>query len=434
MSASLSDQPGSDNKPGSKAMIFLIILAFLNTMGVTIANPVVPFMVQQHLSNPNDLALTVAWMISIYGICQLLASPGLGLLSDRFGRRPVLFVCLIGSALGYLLFGLGGALWLLFAGRIVDGLTGGNFSVLFAYIADITRPEERGKYFGIIGGVSGLGVIIGPSVGGLLAGINYSAPFIAAAAVCTLSLLWGIFFLPESLPRSKRVASINVSDLNPLKQLDSLFRVAHLRWLLLAFFFYFLPFSHLIANLTILLKDSLGWNATEAGLASSVIGVIDILVQGVLVGLLLPIFGDVRLGIWALVLVALSYILLGIMAWNSSPILLIAGGVLFAGAGGLVENSLRGLTSSMASSSQQGLISGASQSMQSLAMIIGPLFGGWLYGQFGHPVPYLGGAIIIALAIVSVIMAASRQSAPAVPVEARTEVEAQAEILSLFHL
>jgi DHA1 family tetracycline resistance protein-like MFS transporter len=427
MNASVSVLPGIDSKSGSKAMIFLIVLAFLNAMGLTIANPVVPFMVQQHLSHPNDLALTVAWMISIYGICQLLASPGLGLLSDRFGRRPVLFVCLIGSALGYLLFGLGGALWLLFAGRVVDGLTGGNVSVLFAYIADITRPQERGKYFGIIGGVSGLGVIIGPSVGGLLAGINYSAPFIAAAAVCILALLWGIFFLPESLPRSQRVASINVSDLNPLKQLGSLFRVAHLRWLLLAFFFYFLPFSHLIANLTILLKDSLGWNATEAGLASSTIGVIDIMVQGVLVSLLLPIFGNVKLGNWSLVLVGISYGLLGIMAWTHSPILLIAGGVLFAGASGLVENSLRGLTSSMARASQQGLISGASQSMESLALIVGPLLGGWLYSVTNHAVPYLAGIVMIALAIVSVLLAVAARPASAAPAEVEAaEVEVRA--------
>jgi MFS transporter, DHA1 family, tetracycline resistance protein len=175
-----SEQPASGKKPapGRKALVFLLIVAFLNTMGVTIANPVVPFMTQQHLSNPNDLALTVAWMVSSYGICQLLASPGLGLLSDRFGRRPILFICLLGSAIGYLIFGLGGALWMLFAGRIIDGLTGGNFSVLFAYIADITEPEERGKYFG---GVSGLGFIVGPSIGGLLAGMTYSAPFIAAS-------------------------------------------------------------------------------------------------------------------------------------------------------------------------------------------------------------------------------------------------------------
>jgi DHA1 family tetracycline resistance protein-like MFS transporter len=223
------------------------------------------------------------------------------------------------------------------------------------------------------------------------------------------------------------VASINVSDLNPLKQLGSLFRVAHLRWLLLAFFFYFLPFSHLIANLTILLKDSLGWNATEAGLASSTIGVIDIMVQGVLVSLLLPIFGNVKLGNWSLVLVGISYGLLGIMAWTHSPILLIAGGVLFAGASGLVENSLRGLTSSMARASQQGLISGASQSMESLALIVGPLLGGWLYSVTNHAVPYLAGIVMIALAIVSVLLAVAARPASAAPAEVEAaEVEVRA--------
>ena len=131
--------------PGRKAILFLIVVAFLNTMGMTIIGPVVPFMALQHLSNPADLAIVVAWMTSIYGICQLLAAPALGLLSDRFGRRPILFVCLLGSAVGYLLFGLGGALWMLFLGRVIDGLTGGNFSVLFAYVADITRPEDLVK-------------------------------------------------------------------------------------------------------------------------------------------------------------------------------------------------------------------------------------------------------------------------------------------------
>ncbi|HET8845791.1 MAG TPA: MFS transporter, partial [Ktedonobacteraceae bacterium] len=220
---------------------------------------------------------------------------------------------------------------------------------------------------------------------------------------------------------------INVSDLNPLKQLGSLFRVAHVRWLLLAFFFYFLPFSHLIANLTILLKDSLGWHATEAGLASSAIGVIDILVQGMLVGLLLPILGNVKLGNWSLVLVGISYILLGLMAWTASPLLLIAGGVLFAGASGLVENALRGLTSSMASASQQGLISGACQSMESLALIVGPLLGGWLYSTTDHAVPYLGGTIMIVLAIVSVLLAVAARPASPAPAEAEAaEVKIQA--------
>ena len=424
MSAVLPEEPTSGKTPplGRKIIVFLMVVSFLNAMGLTIVNPVVPFMTLQHLSNPADLAITVSWMISIYGVCQLLAAPVLGRLSDRFGRRPVLFACLLGSAIGYLFFGLGNVLWMLFLGRIIDGLTGGNFSVLFAYLADVTKPEERSKYFGIAGGVSGAGVIVGPSVGGLLAGLNYSAPFIAASIVCLLSLLWGIFFLPESLREENRVTTMNVHDLNPFAQLGSLFRLPILRWLLLAFFFYYFPFAHLMANMTILVKDSLGWNATEAGLASSIVGVVDILVQGVLVGVLLPILGNVRLSIGALVLVGLSYVLLALVAWNSSIVLLLVGGILFAGAGGLVENAMHGLLSAKASASQQGVVGGASQSMQSLAMIIGPLVGGWLYSQMGHPVPYLGGVLIIVMAIVSVLLAVLPRSTTSEAAKAKADV------------
>lgn len=391
--------------PDNKAILFLIVVAFLNTMGMTIIGPVVPFMTLQHLSNPQSLALVVAWMSSTYGICQLVAAPGLGLLSDRFGRRPILFLCLGGSAIGYLLFGLGGALWLLFLGRIIDGLTGGNFSVLFAYIADVTKPEERGKYFGMVGAFSGIGFILGPSIGGLLAGINYTAPFLVATGVILLNMVWGFFFLPESLNKEHRVTAVRILDLNPLKQLSNVFTMANLRWLLLAGFFYALPFAVLQSNLTILLKDSLGWNATSAGIIASVVGIVDILVQGVLVGRLLSIFGDIKLGIGALILVAISYVLFGSIVLIASPLLLVLAVILFAASGGLVETALRGLTSRTVGPSQQGLVGGASQSMQSLAMIMGPLLGGLLYVQFGHAIPYWSGALIIVLAILAVIQA-----------------------------
>jgi DHA1 family tetracycline resistance protein-like MFS transporter len=159
------------------------------------------------------------------------------------------------------------------------------------------------------------------------------------------------------------------------------------------------------ATLTILMKDSLGWNALQAGIIATTVGVVDILVQGVLVGKLLSIFGDVKLSISALILVAISYLLLGSIALVASPILLLAGVILFAGAGGLVENALRGLTSRMVGPSEQGRVSGAGQSMQSLAMIVGPLFGGLVYTQLGHFQAYGSGALIIALAIGAVGMA-----------------------------
>ena len=401
-----SDSPDEKKTaPSRKAMVFLFIVAFLNMMGLTIIGPVVPFMTLHYLSNPRDLAFVVACMASIYAVCQMIAAPGLGLLSDRFGRRPILFVCLMGSVVGYLLFGLGGALWILFLGQVIDGLTGGNFSVIFAYLADITQPEERGKYFGIAGGVSGAGFIVGPAIGGLLATINYSVPFIVAAAVIVLTIIWGFFFLPESLHQESRIAAIQLRDLNPLKQLWKVFTIANLRWLLLAGFLYTLPFSMLLSNLTILLKDSLGWNATQAGLLSSVVGIVDIIAQGILVGKLLQFFGDIKLSIGSLIIVAISYILVGAIVFIASPILLIAGVILFAGGGGLVENALRGVTSRLAGSRQQGLIGGTSQSMASLAMIIGPLLGSVFYVQFGHAILYWVGALIIALAIFAVMLA-----------------------------
>src|SRR5437868_3945662 len=391
--------------PGRKALLFLMVMAFLNTMGMTIVGPVVPFITLQHLSNPNDLALVVSWLVSSYGICQMIAAPGLGLLSDRFGRRPILFICLLGSAIGYLFFGLGGSLAILFLGRIIDGLTGGNFSVLFGYIADISEPEERGKYFGIVGGASGVGFMVGPAIGGLLANVNYSTPFLVAAGVILLNIAWGYFFLPESLSKEHRVTAIRLRELNPLKQMGDVFRLVNLRWLLLGGFFYALPFAMLQATLTILMKDSLGWNATQAGIIATTVGVVDILVQGVLVGKLLSIFGDVKLSISSLILVAISYLLLGSIALIASPILLISGVILFAGAGGLVENALRGLTSRMVGPGEQGRVSGAGQSVQSLAMILGPLFGGLVYTQLGHFQAYGSGALIIALAIASLVMA-----------------------------
>jgi DHA1 family tetracycline resistance protein-like MFS transporter len=247
--------------------------------------------------------------------------------------------------------------------------------------------------------------MVGPAIGGLLATINYSTPFLVAAAVILLTIVWGYFFLPESLRHENRVKAIRLRDLNPLKQMGDVFRLAKLRWTLLAGFFYAFPFAMLVALMTILMKDSLGWNPTQAGIISTTVGVIDIVVQGVLVGKMLAIFGDVKLSIAALIVVAVSYLLLGSIALIASPVLLICGVILFAGAGGLVENALRVLTSRLVGPDEQGRVSGASQSLASLAMILGPLLGGVVYTQWGHFEAYSSGALFIVLAIISVVAA-----------------------------
>src|SRR6185295_19167288 len=135
------------------------------------------------------------------------------------GRRPILLICMLGSAIGYLFLGIGGALWILFLGRIIDGITGANFGVSFAYIADITAPEQRDKYFGMIGAILGIGMILGPAIGGLTAKLGYEAPFYFAAALTFANVLFGLFFMPESLSKAQRVQHTKLSDLNPLSSL-----------------------------------------------------------------------------------------------------------------------------------------------------------------------------------------------------------------------
>lgn len=392
----------SNTSVGRTSLVLLLVIALLNTMGIAIIVPIVPFLTIQYLAHPNNLAVIVGWLTAAYGICQLIAAPGLGVLSDRFGRRPILFICLLGSAFGYLILGLGGALWLLFLGRIIDGLTGGNISVLFGYVADITEPQDRGKYFGMLGAAASVGSLIGPALGGLLATINYSAPFLVAAGLLLLTLVWGYFFLPESLDKEHRITSISVHELNPLKQLASAFRWANLRWLLLAWFLYAFPVGMLQTTITVLMKDSLGFNVTQTGLVVTVLGMVDILVQGVLVGRLLAMLGNIRLGLIALVLVGISYLVLGSIAFLATPILLLVGIMLFAGSGSLVENALRGLISEMVGRHEQGRVSGAMQSLQSLGWVVGPLIGGFMYTAWGHFQVYASASLITILAIVCV--------------------------------
>jgi MFS transporter, DHA1 family, tetracycline resistance protein len=398
----------SNTSVGRTSLVLLLVIALLNTIGITIIVPIVPFLTLQYLAHPNDLAAIVGWLFAAYGICQLIAAPALGVLSDRFGRRPILFICLLGSAFGYLIFGLGGALWLLFLGRIIDGLTGGNISVLFGYVADLTEPKDRGKYFGLLGSAAGVGTLIGPALGGLLATINYRAPFLAAAGLLLLTLIWGYFLLPESLEKEHRITSITVSELNPLKQLVSMFRWANLRWLLLAWFFYAFPVGMLQTTLTVLMKDSLGFNVTQASLVITLLGAVDILVQGVLVGWLLARLENIKLGLIALVLVGVSYLVLGSIAFLAIPMLLFVGIILFAGAGSLVENALRGLISETVGRREQGRVSGATQSLQSLGWIVGPLIGGFMYTAWGHFQVYATASFIIVLAIVCVWIALPR--------------------------
>jgi MFS transporter, DHA1 family, tetracycline resistance protein len=261
------------------------------------------------------------------------------------------------------------------------------------------------RLFGLFGAVSGIGFILGPTIGGFTAKLGYQVPVYLAAAITVVNLLWGYFNLPESLSKEHRAEHISLAELNPLKQLRIVFAIPQLRWLLLAGFFYAFPFAVLTSNLSVLMIDKLGWQPVSIGLISLVVGGMDILTQGVLVGRLLPIFGEIRLAITGLIFQMISYILIGAIAFVASPLLLVAGVGLFAFSGGLVEPSLGGLLSGTTDPRQQGTVQGGSQAIQSLARIIGPFYGGEVYIRFGWTTPYLSGAAIIGMAILTIILA-----------------------------
>ena len=222
------------------SLMFALFTMFLNFLGFTLLIPVIPFIVEKFVpsNNANLVGVYVGLLISVYALCQFLSAPTLGLLSDRFGRRPILLISLLGTILGYLFLGFAGSMWMLFLGRIVDGLTGGNISTLYAYVADVTEPHERGKLFGLLGAAGGVGFIIGPVVGGYVGAVHLFLPFFIGAVVVFVNLLWGYFVLPESLKVEHRVEKIEMSHLNPLYQFKSVLHMPSLKQIFLSGFLF----------------------------------------------------------------------------------------------------------------------------------------------------------------------------------------------------
>src|SRR5688572_25866902 len=222
--------PAEASKANKAALGFIFAVILLDLVGLTILIPVQVYIVRQY----SDDALMVTLMMVIYAAAQFFAAPLLGALSDRYGRRPVLLLSVLGSAFGYYLFGVGGALWVLLLSRLIDGITGGNLATASAYIADITPRHERAKSFALLGAAFGLGFILGPALGGLLSQISLTAPAYAAGTLSLLSAVVGFFVLPESLPREQRTSGpLRLAEVNPFALIGELLRRPVLNALLL---------------------------------------------------------------------------------------------------------------------------------------------------------------------------------------------------------
>ncbi|SHN83447.1 MFS transporter [Desulfitobacterium chlororespirans] len=396
---------GSDHKQNTeqtidkKALLFGLMSVFLCGIGFSIITPVVPFLVQPYISNPEEQAIAVTLLTSVYAACVFLAAPVLGALSDRYGRRPLLLICLLGSAIGYLVFGIGGALWVLFAGRIIEGITGGSISTIFAYFADIIPAEQRTKYFGWVSAVVGVGAVIGPTLGGLLAKFGYSVPMYFGALITLLNVVYGLFYMPESLDKHKRLQEITLARLNPFIQLASILSMKSLTRLLVSAFLLWLPNGSLQAVFSQFTLDTFHWQPALIGLMFSIMGVQDIIAQGFIMPKLLLKLSDQQIAMLGMAAEVIGYSFIAASALFSFYPLLIAGMFIFGFGDSIFGPSFNGMLSKSVPSGEQGRIQGGSQSIQALARMMGPIIGGQIYVSLGHAAPAFMGMILIAAAI-----------------------------------
>jgi MFS transporter, DHA1 family, tetracycline resistance protein len=390
------------------AVLAIAVSVFLNFTGFTLILPVTPFLVAQYVP-PEQVGLYVGVIVSAFAACAFCAAPVLGALSDRYGRRPILMLSLFGSAIGYLIFGIGGALWVLFAGRMIDGLTAGNVSTIYAYVADTVAPAERGRIYGLLGAVGGFGFMLGPVAGGLLGSTFPAAPLFFAAALTLGNIAWIYFALPETVVHDGPRPAWRWQQVNPLAQLAHVLRMAGLRIPFAAAFSFFFAGTMLQSNFAVYLKDVLQFGPTGIGWILFAVGVMDIVSQGFLTRVLLSRIGASALASSGLAVTAIGFALIACLVFVPRVEFLLFSIVVFTLGDGLFQPSINAIISNAAPADAQGVVQGANQSQQALARMLGPLLAAVL-SPLSLGAPYWTAGLI---ALVGVgLLLKSRQPAP----------------------
>ncbi|MFB4352693.1 MFS transporter [Microbacterium sp. LS_15] len=408
----------SSARGGTRAWIMLVVLTMLTVIGMTVVLPVLPFVVLQYVTHEHDLALWVGVLEAINGLCAFLVAPFLGRLSDRFGRRPIIIAAAFGAAFSMALFGIGGAIWVLVLARVIQGLTAGDMPALFAYLADITPPEKRAQRFGLLGALSGIGMMLGPAIGGLLAAVSLQLPVFLTAAVSLVIAILSLFLLPESLKPENRIPAIRARDVQPFAVFAEAFGRKELRALMIGFGLLALPFGFFVNNFSVLALDSIQWGPTQIGLLTAGVGIIDILIQGVLLGILLPRIGERGVIVSGIVAQMIGLAGLAIVASVlAQPWVFIVGALLLAAGQGASQAAMDGAMSNTVGDDEQGWLGGATQSLNAAMSTVAPLIAAALYTTVSHAAPYWLGVVLMIVAAIVVGRAhiantAKREHAP----------------------
>ena len=351
-------------------LIIIFTTVFIDLVGFGIVIPVLPFYAEGTIFNATPR--TVGLLFASYSVMQLIFAPVLGGLSDKYGRRPVLFLSIIGTGIGFLILGLADSLWMLFAGRILDGITGGNISTAQAYIADITTSENRAKGMGLIGAAFGLGFIFGPAIGGILSRWGIQVPFYFAAALCFANAVLLYFRLPETITPD-HPARHSAAGGRGLRQLMKSLKQPRLAFVLTIYFLFIVAFSIMTTSFSLYTMFRFGYDAQHTGYLFAYVGIIAVIIQGGLIGRLVKRFGELPLVIVGALCFAISLFAVPFVgpAAGGLAALLIGGGV-FSMGNSLATPALTSLASKSVGPAEQGSVLGVTQSVASLARAFGP--------------------------------------------------------------
>jgi len=381
-----------------KYKLWIIIgIVLLNSIGFSIVLPLLPFLVGQYLPS-EKVVIGMSLLLSAFSVCSFFSAPIFGALSDRYGRKRILLFSLLGSVIGYVLFGIGGALWVLFLGRIIDGLTAGNISILFAYIADITEPKERVKWYSYIGSVMGIGKIGGPALGGLLGSISISLPYFITAALIFLSGVAVCFVLPESLAPEKRTKHLTRSSFNTFSHFKAIFKLKELKLLLVLGVLFYFGLSIFQFNFALFLKDIYQWTPAFIGGILTFVGLAEIFTRGLLLPVLLKYFTDKNIGVAGLITLSLGLGFLLVSIYIHSMMIISLAVICIIMGEGLFDSTYNGKLSQSVADSQQGKLQGVNQSLQSANNVIVPMVVAVIY--------YYSPSLLYSIAVIIVLMAA----------------------------
>jgi len=402
---------GGTSASDKRALLTVWVTLFLDLVSFGIIIPVLPF----YAENFGAAVWQVTLLSTVFSLSQFVMAPVLGRLSDRYGRRRIMLLSIAGAMLSMLVLGLASALWMVFAARLFNGACNANISTAHAYVADKTAPSERAKYMGMMGAAIGIGFVVGPIIGGLLALPTMpELPFLVAAGLGSLNLLMAFFWLPESLPRSRRsVSSATVAgeELAPASAVNQrkrslmvLFGGEHrgtqIAALSLIAFGFYTAFANMESSFALFTEAIYGWGARETGFFFTFIGVVIAVMQGALVG---PIVA--RLGERTTLFLGLALMAVGLIAQGGlhSIAALFFGGGLIAAGNGLLNPSLNALVSRASSENDQGLNMGIVQSASSLGRITGPAIAGPLFELIapGAPLIFAGLLVFVVLGVAS---------------------------------